>query len=94
MRAQMGDERDAVVGRGRRFTVAQDKEVSLPFGEPIYSMVQTNKSGSVYSFEQKLEGRQGERVTLTRNGSQPPPPKLHIRSRDGSYDRSLSSEYG
>lgn len=76
------------------FTVAQDKEVSLPFGEPVYSMVQANKSGSVYSFQQRIEGRQGERVTLTRNGSQPAAPKLHIRSRDGSYDRSLNSEYG
>ncbi len=76
------------------FTVAADKEASLPFGEPIYSTVQTTKSGSIYAFEQKLQGRQGERVVLTRNGSQPPPPKLHIRSRDGSYDRSISSEYG
>jgi hypothetical protein len=76
------------------FTVASDKEVSLPFGEPIYSTVQTTKSGSIYAFEQKLLGRQGERVVLTRFGAQPPPPKLHIRSRDGTYDRSISSEYG
>ncbi len=76
------------------FTVAADKEASLAFGEPIYSTVQTTKSGSIYAFEQKLQGRQGERVVLTRNGSQPPPPRLHIRNRDGTYDRSISSEYG
>jgi hypothetical protein len=76
------------------FTVAADQEAKLPFGEPINSLVQATKSGSVYSFEQKLEGRQGERIVLTRNGSQPPPPKLHIRSEDGTYDRSISSEYG
>jgi hypothetical protein len=76
------------------FTVAADQEVNLPFGEPIYSTIQSSKSGSIYAFEQKLQGRQGERVTLTRNGSQPPPPKLHIRNRDGTYDRSISSEYG
>jgi hypothetical protein len=81
-------------GGSGSFTAAQDKEITLPFGEPIYSMVQANKSGSIYSFEQKLEGRQGERVVLTRNGTQPAPPKLHIRSRDGSYDRSINSEYG
>lgn len=75
-------------------TLAQGKEQSLPFGEPIYSLVQVSKSDSVYSFEQKLEGRQGERIVLTRNGSQPPPPRLHIRNKDGAYDRSLSSEYG
>ena len=76
------------------FTVAPDKEVNLPFGEPIYSTIQATKNGSIHAFEQRLQGRQGERVTLTRNGSQPPPPKLHIRNRDGTYDRSISSEYG
>jgi len=81
-------------GSGAALTVAQDKEANLSVGEPIYSTVQATKSGSVYSFEQKLEGRQGERVVLTRNGSQPPPPKLHIKNRDGSYDRSINSEYG
>jgi len=75
-------------------TIAPGKEVSLPFGEPIYSLVQVSKSDSVYAFEQKLEGRQGERIVLTRNGSQPPPPKLHIRNKEGTYDRSLYSEYG
>ncbi len=76
------------------FTVAPDKEANLPFGEPIYSTIQATKNGSIHAFEQKLQGRQGERVTLTRNGSQPAPPKLHIRNRDGTYDRSISSEYG
>ena len=63
-------------------------------GEPIYSMAQVSQSGSVYSFSQHLEGRQGERIALTRNGPQPPAPKLRIRSRDGTYDRSLTAEYG
>ncbi len=76
------------------FTLASDKEVSLPFGEPIYSTIQATKNGSIHAFEQKLQGRQGERVVLTRNGSQPAPPKLHIRNRDGTYDRSITSEYG
>jgi hypothetical protein len=81
-------------GSSGGFTVAADKEANLPFGEPIYSTIQTSKNGSIYAFEQRLQGRQGERVTLTRNGSQPAPPKLHIRNRDGTYDRSISSEYG
>jgi hypothetical protein len=81
-------------GGSGSFTVAADKETRLPYGEPIYSKIQFNKSGSVYSFDQRLEGRQGERVVLTRNGAQPAPPKLHLRSRDGTYDRSISSEYG
>lgn len=76
------------------FTVAKDQEKELPIGEPIYSEAQYTKSGSFYNFSQNLVGRHGERVTLTRNGSQPPPPKLRIRSRDGAYDRALSFEYG
>jgi len=75
-------------------TVAADKEVSLPIGEPIYSMVKVTKNDSIYTFEQKLQGRQGERVVLTRDRSRPPPPRLHLRSKDGAYDWSISSEYG
>jgi hypothetical protein len=81
-------------GSSGGFTVTPDQEVNLPFGEPINSTIQVSKNGSIYAFEQRLQGRQGERVMLTRNGSQPPPPKLHIRNRDGTYDRSISSEYG
>ncbi|MGE5297108.1 MAG: hypothetical protein ACM3VT_19975, partial [Solirubrobacterales bacterium] len=76
------------------FTVVQDQEKELGFGEPIYSQAAYGKSGSFYSFNQSLQGRQGERIMLTRNGSQAPPPKLRIKSRDGAYDRALSFEYG
>ncbi|MCU0914859.1 MAG: hypothetical protein MUC88_09880 [Planctomycetes bacterium] len=79
---------------GGTLTAAQDQEASLSVGEPVYSMAQVSQSGSTYSFSQRLEGRQGERIVLTRNGSQPPAPKLRIRSRDGTYDRSLTAEYG
>ena len=81
-------------GQPRSFSIVQDQEKELPIGEPIYSQAEYRQSGSFYSFSQSLEGRHGERVTLTRNGSQPPPPKLRIRSRDGAYDRALSFEYG
>ncbi len=81
-------------GNAVSFTVVQDQEKELPIGEPIYSQAQYSKSGSFYNFSQNLEGRQGERITLTRNGSQPPPPKLRIRSRGGAYDRAISFEYG
>jgi hypothetical protein len=74
--------------------MARDKETSLPLDEPLYSIVEARRKGSVYSFEQKLEGRHGERITLTRNGSRPPAPKLRIRSRDGTYDQSISFAYG
>ena len=76
------------------FTVAQDKEAQLTVGEPIYSDVTVNQSGEAYVFSQNLRGRQGEPIQLLRNGSRPQPPKLRIRSRDGTYDRGLSFEYG
>ena len=82
------------LGGAAAFTVARNQEVSLPFGEPIYSIVQVNRSGSIYLFDQKLQGRQDERIVLTRNGLPPLPPKLRIRSRDGTYDRSIIFAYG
>ncbi len=81
-------------GNAISFAVVQDQEKELAIGEPIYSQAQYSKSGSFYNFSQNLQGRQGERITLTRNGSQSPPPKLRIRSRGGAYDRALSFEYG
>ena len=75
-------------------TVVPDKEISIPFGEPIYSTVRVSKSGSEYTFNQRLEGRHGERIVLTRNGSQPPAPRLRITNKEGTYDRSVSSAYG
>ncbi len=87
-------ELQATPGSAISFAVAQNQEKELSIGEPIYSQAEYTKSGSFYSFSQNLQGRQGERITLTRNGSQSPPPKLRIRSGDGAYDRALSFEYG
>jgi hypothetical protein len=77
-----------------QFTVAADREVSLPFGEPIYSKVKARQEGSTDVFEQRLEGRQGETIVQTVNGEKPAPPKLRIRSQDGSLNTLLTSEYG
>jgi hypothetical protein len=82
------------VGAPATFSVMQDQEKELLIGEPVYSQAQRRQSGSIHTFSQSLQGRNGERLTLIRNGSQPPPPRLHIRNRDGTYDRALSFEYG
>ena len=76
------------------FRVAADKEALLAIGEPVQSTVSVNPGGSAFSFGQRLGGRQGEQITLLRNGARPQPPKLRIRSRDGTYDRGMSFEYG
>lgn len=81
--SQMGD-----------FDVAQDKEAELSVGEPIISTLQARAEESTFYFSQNLQGRLGEQIELTREGVQPPPPKLNIKSQDGTYDRTFSFEYG
>ncbi len=81
-------------GSSSAFTVTQDKEARLAAGEPVYSMVSYNQSSGSFTFSQRLQGRQNEQITLLRNGSQPQPPKLRIRNKDGTYDRGMSFEWG
>jgi len=76
------------------FDVAEDKETELSIGEPIISTLDVRESDSKYYFNQELKGRLGERIELTRNGARPGAPKLHIKNKDGSYDRSFTFEYG
>ena len=76
------------------FEITADKETELSVSEPIISTLEATKSGSGYSFSQNLQGRLGERIELTRNEAQPPAPKLHIKNKDGTYDRTFSFEYG
>ena len=76
------------------FDITADKETELSISEPIISTLEARRSGSGYSFSQNLQGRLGERIELTRDGAQPPAPKLHIKSKDGTYDRTFSFEYG
>jgi len=76
------------------FEIVADKETELSIGEPIVSRLDVNKRGSGYSFNQSLGGQRGERIEMTRNGARPPAPKLRIKNKDGSYDRSFSFEYG
>lgn len=76
------------------FDITADNETKISVGEPIVSVLEVNKGTSGHSFKQSLEGRFGERIELTRNGSRPPAPKLRIKSKDGSYDRSFSFGYG
>ncbi len=76
------------------FDITADKETELSISEPIISTLEATKSGSGYSFSQNLQGQLGERIELTRNGVQPPAPKLHIKNKDGTYDRTFSFKYG
>lgn len=81
-------------GRDNRFEIKEGNETKLDVGEPIIATVDVRNVGSSYSFNQVIKGRHQEIIELTRNGSRPQPPKLHIKNEDGSYDRTFSFEYG
>ncbi|MBN2180811.1 MAG: hypothetical protein JW715_02765 [Sedimentisphaerales bacterium] len=67
----------------------------LSIGEPIVSNLTAQASDEgAYAFRQTLEGKLGENISLTLNGSRPQAPKLHIKSEDGQYDRTYSFSYG
>jgi len=75
--------------------VAETSALELPsLGEPIISTLQAELREPGYYFSQNLEGRLGEQIELTREGAQPQPPKLRIKSKDAKYDRSFTFEYG
>ena len=76
------------------FEINHAKQSQLSIGEPVVSSIQARSKGATYSFSHELKGRLGERIELIRNGARPRAPKLHIKSKDGSYDRSFSFEYG
>ena len=81
-------------GQNNPFDITDGDETKLDVGEPIIATVDARNVGSSYSFNQIIKGRRQEIIELTRNGSRPQPPKLHIKNKDGSYDRTFSFEYG
>ena len=81
-------------GRDNPFEIKDGNETRLDVGEPITATVAARNVGSGYAFNQVIEGRHDEVIELTRNGSRPEPPKLHIKNKDGSYERTFSFQYG
>ena len=76
------------------FDVAEGKEIGLAIGEPVVATLEASGNKGTHSFRHALQGRDGERIELTRNGAQPQAPKVRIQSADGTYDRTYSFEYG
>jgi hypothetical protein len=81
-------------GNGQLFDVASDKAAELSIGEPVVSTLNASSRQGTYSFRYNMAGRDGERIELTRNNARPRAPKLHIKSKDGTYDRTYSFQYG
>jgi hypothetical protein len=76
------------------FEISDAKQIQLSIGEPVVSTLRARSTGAGYSFSQELKGRLGERIELTRGRARPRAPKLRIKSKDGSYNRDFSFEYG
>ena len=81
-------------GQENIFEVNKGSEAKLDVGEPIIATVEARNTGSSYSFNQIIKGRRQEIIELTRNGSRPEPPKLHIKNKDGSYEKTFNFHYG
>jgi hypothetical protein len=76
------------------FDITENKETELAIGEPIVATLSASLRDGTHSFNQALKGRDNESITLTRNGARPQAPKLNIKSKDGTYDRTYSFQYG
>jgi hypothetical protein len=81
-------------GGGLSFDVASDKTAELSIGEPVVSSLNASSREGTHSFQYAMAGRNGERIELTRNGARPQAPKLHVKNKDGTYDRTYSFQYG
>lgn len=76
------------------FEINAEKETELSVGEPIVSRLNSRLRERTHYFDQSLRGRNGERISLTRNGARSQAPKLNIKNKDGTYDRTYSFSYG
>jgi len=76
------------------FDIIEVKEAELSIGEPIISTIEPQNRSGTRSFNHNLKGRLGERIELTSDGAQPRAPKLNIKSKDGTYDRTFDFRYG
>ena len=75
--------------------VVEGQEKALDIGEPLLGRLTVRSIGTNHSFQQQLEGRLGERITLLLDkNNRPAPPKLHIRDKGGAFDRTLNFAYG
>ena len=80
--------------KGLVIDVVADKAAELSIGEPVISTLSASSRQGTYRFRYNMAGRNGERIELTRNGARPRAPKLHIKSKDGTYDQTYSFQYG
>ena len=76
------------------FNVTEMQETELSIVEPIISTLEAQNKKGTYYFSQKLKGKLNESIYITLSGKRAPPPKLHIKSKDGTYDQTFDFKYG
>ena len=81
-------------GDNGNFDVTEASVTTMNVGEPIVSVLTARKDAERYIFGHNLQGQLGERIELTRNGGRSSAPKLQIKNKDGTYDRTFTFEYG
>ena len=86
-----------------RFTVVDDKPVSLEVGEPMRAALDIQKLAvprgskgptNQYVFNLRFEGRYGESLQIMNGDQRPPGPRLTLTSLDGSYRYTNTFEFG
>ena len=77
------------------FEITEGGRINVDVGEPIVATVHGSKIGpKYYSFTQSVQGRLEEQIAITRKGARPAAPKLRIKNKDGTYDRTFAFQYG
>ncbi len=76
------------------FSVSETEETELSIGEPIISTLAVRDRRGQRYFSQNLIGKLKESIYITRNGKRAPAPKLRIKSKDSTYDKTFDFRYG
>jgi hypothetical protein len=66
----------------------------LDLGGSVRASLQASETTTQTSFRLQLQGSKGESVEITRAGARPRGPQLILASRDGTYRRTNTFEYG
>ena len=82
------------ISNKKTFKVVKDIETILQIGEPIVSTLTVRKKDSEFHFHHQIIGPSRGEIKLIKNQLRTDPPKLLIRNQDGSYQESLTFQYG
>ncbi|MHC4544438.1 MAG: hypothetical protein ACYTDW_13840 [Planctomycetota bacterium] len=77
-----------------RFNVSEAEETELSIGEPVISTLAVRDRRRQRYFSQTLKGKLKESIYITLNGKRVPAPKLRIKSKDATYDKTFDFRYG